>query len=274
MEKYIAYKGFNENLECRGEKFEVGRSYSKPEVHVENLRTCTPNGWHYCDKLEEVFSWYKNNGKNRFCQIEITGNYKKDAYDKKCITTSFTIIREISKEELYKVPFNKWVDSLPLNIMEILHKLYPIHFGGSVALAMYGAFLPRKSQDKGIDLDIVTPYYIKITKEDLVKAGLPVTKVDDHGAKASGNDFDQTVTLEFKMSNNAEIDKELNTLSCFLKLDIKIDPKQAYNIVKFKDKEFRLSLPETILAAKLRYGINRQSKHLNDVYDMMGIKLK
>ena len=269
----IAYKAFDKNLCCRGEQFKIGETYTKEAISADNLRTCTGAGWHYCDELEETFKFYSFNGENRFCKIEVLGAWKKDSYDKKCITTSFKIIEEVNQFDIKKRQLQVSVDGLPLQLMEKLQNLYPLHFGGSTALLLYGCNLFRKIKDKGIDLDVVLPYYIKIRKEDMIKAGIPVDKVEYHGAKASGNDFDDTVAITFKTTTGTDLFDEIDNLGSYLKLDIRIDPKQSYNIVKYKDMEFRLSLPETILEAKIKYALNGQKKHADDIYDLLNINL-
>ena len=97
--RYYAYKGFDKDLKCRGEQFKVGETYTKDE-EPNILRTCTSQGWHYCDSLDDVFRWYSNDGKNRFCQIEVLGKYTVDKYDTKATTTSFKILHEISTKEI------------------------------------------------------------------------------------------------------------------------------------------------------------------------------
>lgn len=271
-EKYYAFKGFDENLKCRDEQFTVGVTYSKDVLEPENIRTCSNQGWHYCDTLEDVFSWYSNDGKNRFCKVEILGKHHKDKYDNKCITTSFKIIEEISPRELDELNHNKAIEQLPLEIMQKLQKAYPIFFGGSAALLLYGAKLKRKYYRRdGLDLDIISPYYIKVTKKSLEDVGLDIKEVKDHGGKASGNDFDETISIYFNTSSKTELYKAYNDLDGYLKLDIKIDPKQSYNVVQYKDNEYRLSQIESIIEAKCRYAMNGQHKHKYDLYDILGV---
>lgn len=275
----VGYKGFDSNLCCRGEQFIVGEIYTKPEVDTDKLITCTNKGYHYCDTLEETFKYYSDNNTNRFCKIEILGNYKRDSYDGKAITTSFRIIKEIDFTERKRKKLQTTVEGLPLELMTKLQKLYPLFYGGSTALLLYGCNLWRKIGDSGIDLDIILPYYVKIRKQDLLDAGIPIKSISEHGAKASGNDFDQTISLEFdeSITRKKDVDddlfEELQDLSNYLKLDIKIDPKQSYNIVKYKDYELKLSQVEPILEAKIKYAQNGQNKHREDIYDLLGINL-
>lgn len=274
---YIAYKGFDAKLSCRGEQFVIGETYTKDEVPVENLRTCTSQGWHYCDTLEETFKYYPFKDGNRYCKIEVLGNYKRDSYDGKCITTKFNILEEVHTDSIIRKKLEKSIDRLPLSVMRKLQDMYPVFFGGSSALLLYGCKLTRKIDDTHVDLDVIAPYYIKIRKTDLLKAGLPVKSVDNHGAKASGNDFDETVSIYFDKELlpreliDSDLYNDVSRMDEYLKLDIKIDPKQSYNIVNYKGDEYRLSKVEPILDAKLRYAMNGQQKHAKDAYDMLGI---
>ena len=70
MKKIIkGYKGFDKNLECRGFKYEVGKTYETKE----KIEICSW-GFHYCKKLFDVNNFYSfNDDENRFCEIEILG---------------------------------------------------------------------------------------------------------------------------------------------------------------------------------------------------------
>lgn len=65
---YIAYKGFNKNLATswKDTNFEIGVTYSKPNVEKPVL--CTDQGFHYCDKLTETYSYYSEGMGSRYCE--------------------------------------------------------------------------------------------------------------------------------------------------------------------------------------------------------------
>ena len=69
--KIIAYKGFDENLRCRGYQFEVGKEYEQ-----EGEIVCCENGFHACTNPFDVLNHYSANGKNRFCVVEQSGVIK------------------------------------------------------------------------------------------------------------------------------------------------------------------------------------------------------
>jgi len=268
----LGYKGFDKKLKCKGEQFVVGEVYTKEECPVENLRTCTNKGWHYCNTLDEVFRWYNNNGDNRFCEIEVLGTYKYDKYGKKGITTSFKILRELSKNDLIKIERDKLIKRYPIKLMTKLQEKFNLFYGGSAALLLYGCNLQRSSVGQ-IDLDIVMPYYTKIRKKDLEAMGFKVDYIDYHGAKASENDFDETISIRF-LGNSTDLEEEVKSLSNYLKLNIKVDPHQTYNYVSYNDYELKLSQVESIIQAKINYSNNGQVKHQNDLKDLLGIDVK
>ena len=49
--KIIAYKGFDENLRCRGYQFEVGKEYEQ-----EGEIVCCENGFHACTNPFDVLN--------------------------------------------------------------------------------------------------------------------------------------------------------------------------------------------------------------------------
>lgn len=74
-----AYKGFNKNLKCRDFQYEVGNTYEQ-EGGVEICE----KGFHAIDGNESplnVFDYYppsSNGERNRYCEVELEGNVKKD----------------------------------------------------------------------------------------------------------------------------------------------------------------------------------------------------
>lgn len=63
-EKVIAYKGFNEDLTCRGFQYEVGKEYTEDEVSICN------RGFHACENPFDVLNFYGDVLNNRFCVVE------------------------------------------------------------------------------------------------------------------------------------------------------------------------------------------------------------
>lgn len=286
----IAYKGFDAELKCRGVQFQIGFVYEK-QSNKEVLKTCTDDGYHYCNNLEDVFRHYSRGGINRFCLIEVLGKFTDDP-DGKSITNSFKIIRELSAEDwrLFdknEVEKNKLKEEsiveevLNLDLVRELQTRYPIlHVAGSTALYLHGVRLKRFTKSNWItDIDFISPYFFMFDKniEELVEdkkndddifgiveskldlskvSPLKQIKVTYKNAKASGNDFDETFMVEWQGKT--------------VKVDYKIDPKQRYEIINYKGFDYKVSAIENILAAKLKYAMNGQEKHKQDIYEMVG----
>ncbi len=248
----IAYKGFDKNLQCRKEQFVVGQTYTKPEK--EKPRLCSDDGYHYCKELTQVFKHYSNDGSNRFCEIEVLGNFTDD--NDKSITTSFKILRELSSEEINKGIYES---NLNLDLVKEIQKKFPMfHVGGSVGLFLHGVRLKRWRDNSSSDIDMVSPYFV-LPEGSINLDGDENDKGDEIvylDAKASGNDFDETFMIGS------------------IKVDYKIDPKQRYEIIEYDGFKFKVSPLITILDAKMKYALNGQQKHVEDMREMTTGKRK
>ena len=96
VNKMIGYKATDKNGECRGFKFEVGKTYTK-DTPKNELRCCTDKVFHFCRELFaiEKESNYKLS-ESRLFEV-IAGDYVRDG--DKYGTNSLTILREIEGEE-------------------------------------------------------------------------------------------------------------------------------------------------------------------------------
>ena len=92
----IGYKATDKNGECRGFKFEVGKTYIK-DTPKDELECCTDKVFHFCRELFaiEKESNYKLS-ESRLFEV-IAGDYVRDG--DKYGTNSLTILREIEGEE-------------------------------------------------------------------------------------------------------------------------------------------------------------------------------
>lgn len=299
------FKGFKQDLSCRGTKFEVGITYKKS--NASNPTLCSGEGYHYCESLNNVFTFYQKGNNHRFFIIEVLGGYSSD--HEKSITASFRILTEITdfldnkekidaiinddiqnyeerknlrdqqeneilnqmeikkqrdkiKVELRKeieneiamkdIESNKTIaENLGLNHLRILQEQYPLcHVGGSLGLFLHGVRLKRfLSGSSNGDLDVIIPYFTLFENSK----GLTF---EHKNAKASANDFDET----FIMTSDKGT----------IKVDVRIDPKQAYEIIEYQGFRYKVSKLEIIWEAKLRYALNCQSKHLDDIYEISG----
>lgn len=122
---FLAYKGFDKDLKCRGFQYEIGKTYSmedKPEV-------CS-RGFHCCKRLSDVFSYYSPwtfipdpycsgpfstmlpNGAtiesdNRFCVVEVLGNISMEndfsTNSVKYATNKIKILWELTREDMIEL---------------------------------------------------------------------------------------------------------------------------------------------------------------------------
>ena len=89
-----AIKGFDSELKCRGFQYEIGKTYT-----IEDGIEICERGFHAIPEDSDpmnVFNYYPpmgDNGKSRYCEVELNGDIKKDK--EKAVCSSITIIREI-----------------------------------------------------------------------------------------------------------------------------------------------------------------------------------
>ena len=95
--KIIAYKGFDENLCCRGFQYEIGKEYVQ-EGEIE----CCESGFHACTNPFDVLDYYSSDSRNRFCVVEQSGTIKTGNGDSKQASSRIKIKAEIGMAGLFK----------------------------------------------------------------------------------------------------------------------------------------------------------------------------
>lgn len=268
MEKEIkiGYKGTNSKMVCREQQYEIGKEYfvsselgrvieiesvdKKPEKDT-NLRVCSDKGIHYCDKLEQCFTHYKNNGKSRFFKVEILGRFNIDSDNEKGTTTHIKFLEEIPKEELEKIEREKLEikteEVMGFDTVRTLQKKYPqTIIGGSLALYLHGVRLERYKN--GGDLDITVPYYTLFeTKGDDL-----LIEENEGEDRPSGSDFDETLIINGQSA------------------DIRVDAKQRYEYIEYKEFKYKVCPLHVIIGAKAKYAQTRNGdKHRLDLREMI-----
>lgn len=235
----IGYKGLDKNL-CpnSGNQRSKEIPYDLTQVYTidsdKQLKLCTDTGFHYCNQLSDVFAYYSLNKNHRYFEIEILGEHL-DGGDKS-ITRSFRFIREVTKEEITNSLKQKSFKQV-LDVLRKIQEEYPLsHVAGSVGLFLHGAWIDRWNGSHK-DIDIILPYYMQIAEGTQLKK--------------SGNDFDYCV--------------DYNGFKC----DIKIDPKQQYSIIDYEGFKYKVSRMENILEAKIRYALGGDTKHQQDIKNMI-----
>ena len=86
------YKGMNADMTCRGMQFEIGKSY-----HIDGDIKLCKNGFHFCEKLHNVFGFYDKYD-SRFFEVEASGDIVSDG--SKSATSDIIILRELSRAEI------------------------------------------------------------------------------------------------------------------------------------------------------------------------------
>jgi hypothetical protein len=268
----IGYKGLTADMKAvqggysgSKETYEVGKIYSKE--NIENPRLCSNDGYHYCNDLEDVFDHYKRDKKNRFFKIEVLGNFTDDKnYESKSITTSFKLLEELSEdffkewdsktEERKEVRNLKKIEkNLKLDAVKIIQTKYPtFHVGGSIGLFLHGIRLKRWVNNKSSDIDMVAPYFILPEFDEEINDDDELG-VEYKDAKKSGNDFDETFIIYGDFGS--------------VIIDYKIDPHQRYEIIEYKGFKYKVSPLMTIMDAKMKYAMNGQRKHAEDIKEMI-----
>ena len=90
-----AYKGFDQNLRCRGFQYEVGGEYKQEGEIIPCI-----NGFHACENPFDVLSYYGDILHNRYCEVEQSGIIVKE--EEKAASSRIKIKAEIGFVGLFK----------------------------------------------------------------------------------------------------------------------------------------------------------------------------
>ena len=115
----IAYKGFDEDLSCRGFQYEIGKEYCLDG----ELELCV-NGFHACQNPLDVFDYYSMSSSTRYAMVELWGDVDFAIDNEKLCATNIRIVKEMSIDELVEIGI---MSSLPKKDLE----------GGNEAKATY-----------------------------------------------------------------------------------------------------------------------------------------
>ena len=94
MSKIQGYKGFNNNLKCRGYQYEVGKTFE-----CDGKIECCENGFHFCENPFDVFGYYPPSD-SRYCSVEGEGETSKDNGDSKVAVSRLHVSAEIGLKGL------------------------------------------------------------------------------------------------------------------------------------------------------------------------------
>ena len=103
------YKGFDKNLECRGFKYNVGKSYEENDADI-----CS-KGFHACEYPLDVFSYYPP-AESRYCEVDLSANNQKALNDTKRVGKKIKICAEIGLFGLAKASVEYIKERLDKNL--------------------------------------------------------------------------------------------------------------------------------------------------------------
>lgn len=106
----IAYKGFDEDLSCRGFQYEIGKEYCLDG----ELELCA-NGFHACQNPLDVFDYYSMSSSTRYAMVELWGDVDFAIDNEKLCATNIRIVKEMSIDELVEIGI---MSSLPKKDLE------------------------------------------------------------------------------------------------------------------------------------------------------------
>ena len=101
--KIIAYKGFDENLCCRGFQYEIGKEYE----YTGDIKCCK-SGFHACSNPFDVLDYCGIDGKNRFCEVEQSEIMEISKDKTKNVSSKIRINAEIGITGLFKAGI-EWI---------------------------------------------------------------------------------------------------------------------------------------------------------------------
>ena len=93
------YKGFDKDLKCRGFQYEIGKEYEEKKA---SACSC---GFHACEMPIEVLGYYEPGKQSRYCEVEQSGDLRRNGDDTKVASTKIKIGAEIGIAGIVKAQF-------------------------------------------------------------------------------------------------------------------------------------------------------------------------
>lgn len=104
------YKGTDKDMKCRDYQYEMNKQHDMPEG--SDIVMCY-SGFHFCDKLKDVYGYYSVQDGNRFFEVKaLVRRWKKDGYYKveqrsdKMVAKSIVFTRELTIEEIFDARYD------------------------------------------------------------------------------------------------------------------------------------------------------------------------
>lgn len=100
------YKGTDKDMKCRDYQYEMNNQHDMPEGSEINI---CHSGFHFCDKFEDVFRYYRIERGNRFFEVKAlvrrwnkNGTYTIEHSNDKMAAKSIIFTRELTTDEIFK----------------------------------------------------------------------------------------------------------------------------------------------------------------------------
>jgi hypothetical protein len=127
--KIKGYKGFNEDMTCRGMQYKEGETY----IMEDNPKACR-QGFHFCEYPLDCFNYYSPN-KSKFYEVEALGDIDKDSDDTKVATNKLKVGAEVTIAGLVKASIEYTTE----RAKKVKGSTTIKKFGASSATGNYGA---------------------------------------------------------------------------------------------------------------------------------------
>lgn len=112
--KVPAYKGFDNEMKCRGFQFEIGKTYK----HKGKVEACK-SGFHSCEYPLDVLTYYSP-ADSRFAVVKASGQISRHTDDSKIASAILTAESEISLPMLVYIAVDYIMDKLDKAIEQTL----------------------------------------------------------------------------------------------------------------------------------------------------------
>lgn len=100
------YKGTDKDMKCRDYQYEMNKQHDMPEG--SDISICY-SGFHFCDKIKDVFRYYDVARGNRFFEVKAlvrrwnkNGQYTIEHNRDKMAAKSIQFVRELTTEEIFE----------------------------------------------------------------------------------------------------------------------------------------------------------------------------
>ena len=95
--KIISYKGFDENMQCRGFQYEVGKEYE-----MDGDIKCCERGFHACKSPMEVWDYYDMLN-SRYAEVEQSGKIDEEEKSTKICSSRIKIKAELKFADIINI---------------------------------------------------------------------------------------------------------------------------------------------------------------------------